>query len=150
MNGEYILLFSEAVADSIVIRYPDYAYDFSGISMKAGDQIKMTVTATSTTTGTAVIENLTTGTTVSHTFSGGTEGTLCETNAEWIIEDFEENGSLVPLANFGTVTFTSASAVKSGTTVGVTGATIIDIEQNNQVLTDCSTSGSSTVTCTYE
>ena len=92
-----------------------------------------------------------------------------EENAEWIVEDFEENGQysvfahlipvrrcssrslggLVPFANFGTVTFTDATATSSsGTTTGPSGATIIDIEQNNQVLTSCSASSSS-VTCSY-
>ncbi|KAJ0122377.1 protease acp1 [Diaporthe amygdali] len=127
--------------------YPDYAYTFSGISISAGDSIKMTVTATSKTGGSAVIENLTTGTTVTEDFSNVSDGSLCEYNAEWIVEDFEEcsssnDCSLVPFADFGTVTFTSASAVKSGTTVGVTGATIIDIEQNNKVLTSCSDTSS--------
>lgn len=37
--------------------YPDYAYDFSGITIAAGNEIKVTVTATSKTGGTAVIEN---------------------------------------------------------------------------------------------
>ena len=126
---------------------------FSGITISAGDSIKMTVTATSKTSGTAVIENLTTGTTVTETFSNVSDGSLCEYNAEWIVEDFSECTSansceLVPFADFGTVTFTGASAVKSGSTVGVTGATIIDIEQDNEILTSCSAS-SSTVTCTY-
>ncbi|KAI0129075.1 acid proteinase [Xylariales sp. AK1849] len=128
--------------------YPDYAYDFSGITIDAGDTITMTVTATSKTAGSAVIKNVSKGTTVTHSFSGQSDA-LCEYNAEWIVEDFESGGSLVPFADFGTVTFTGASAVKSGTTVGVSGATIIDIKQSNKVLTDCSTSGSSTVTCTY-
>jgi len=131
--------------------YPDYAYDFSGITLAAGNTIKVTVTATSKTAGTAVIENVTTGKTVTHSFSGeGSEGSLCEYNAEWIVEDFDENGSEVTFADFGTVTFTGASAVKSGTTVGVTGATIIDMEQNSKVLVTCSTSGSSGVTCSYD
>lgn len=125
--------------------YPDYAYDFSGITIKAGDTIKMTVTASSKSAGTATIENVTTGKTVSHSFSGESDA-LCETNAEWIVEDFSSGGSLVSFANFGTVTFTGAS-VNSGT--GVSGATIIDIQQNSKVLTSCSTSGSSSVTCSY-
>lgn len=37
--------------------YPDYAYDFSGITIAAGNEIKVTVTATSKTSGTAVVEN---------------------------------------------------------------------------------------------
>ncbi|PSR79996.1 peptidase A4 family-domain-containing protein [Coniella lustricola] len=132
--------------------YPDYSYDFSGITISAGDSIKMTVTATSKTSGSATIENETTGVTVTETFTDVTDGSLCEYNAEWIVEDFEECGStceLVPFADFGTVTFTSASATKSGTTVTPADATIIDIEQSNKVITSCSAS-SSEVTCTYE
>ncbi|RAL07795.1 A4/G1 family peptidase [Aspergillus homomorphus CBS 101889] len=125
--------------------YPDYAYDFSGISFSAGDVVKVTVDASSKTAGTATVENVTKGKTVTHTFSGGVDGDLCEYNAEWIVEDFEQNSSLVPFANFGTVTFSNAYATKSGSTVGPSGATIIDIEQNNNVLTSVSTSSSEVV-----
>lgn len=129
--------------------YPDYAYDFTGIPLAAGNVITVTVTATSKTAGTATIVNKTTGKTVSHTFTGGEDGTLCEYNAEWIVEDFEEGSSLVPFANFGTVAFTACSATGSSGAVGVTGASILDIQQNSKVLTDCSLSGSSGVTCKY-
>jgi hypothetical protein len=125
--------------------YPDYAYDFSGISISAGDEIKTTVTASSTKAGTAVIENLTTGQTVSKSLSSSYA--LCEYNAEWIVEDFEEGDSLVSFADFGTVTFSNAEATTSSGTVGPSGATIIDIEQNS-VLTSVST-GSSSVTVKY-
>ncbi|KAI1268833.1 peptidase A4 family-domain-containing protein [Xylariaceae sp. FL1019] len=128
--------------------YPDYAYDFSGITFTAGDQVTVTVVASSKSAGTATIKNLNTGKSVSHSFSSETNK-LCEYDAEWIVEDYESGGSLVSLANFGTVTFTGASATKSGTTVGVTGADILDIKQSNTIYTDCSTSGSSTVTCKY-
>jgi len=126
--------------------YPDSADDFSGISFSAGDSVTVTVTASSTTSGTAVIENTTTGQKVSKDLTSSTA--LCEENAEWIVEDYEENGSLVPLANFGTVTFTGAAATTSSGSVGPSGATIIDIQQNNKTLTDAST-GSSTVTVKY-
>ncbi|KAJ5934843.1 hypothetical protein N7466_004390 [Penicillium verhagenii] len=128
--------------------YPDYAYDFSGISIAAGDVIKVTVDATSKASGTATIENVTTGKTVSHTFSSGVEGDLGEVNAEWIVEDFEEGDSLVDFANFGTVTFSDAEATDNGSTVGPSGATILDIEQNDVVLTSVSVTSSS-VTVTY-
>lgn len=104
-----------------------------------------TVTATSKSAGTAVIENKSTGQKVSHSFSGESDA-LCETNAEWIVEDYSSGGSLVSFADFGTVQFTGAS-VNGGT--GVSGSTIIDIQQSSKVLTDCSTSGSSTVVCSY-
>jgi len=122
--------------------YPDYAYDFSGITISAGNTIKLTVTATSTKAGSAVIENVSTGVTVTKALTS--TAALCETNAEWIVEDYEEGSSLVPLADWGTVTFTGASA--SG--VGPSGATIIDIEQNSKVLSSVSVSSSS-VTVSY-
>jgi len=129
--------------------FPDFAFDFTGITISAGNSITVTVTATSTRAGTATIKNNTTGVTVTHSFSGAqVEASLCEQNAEWIVEDFESGSSLVPFANFGTVTFTGASAKKGTTTVPVTGATIIDLEQNT-VLTNCGLVGTSGVTCTY-
>ncbi|GAP88138.1 putative acid proteinase protein [Rosellinia necatrix] len=128
--------------------YPDYAYDFTGFSVKGGDQVKITVTASSKSAGVATLQNLSTGKSVSHSFSSESNQ-LCEYDAEWIVEDYESGGSLVPFADFDAVTFTGAAAVKSGATVGVAGATILDIKQGSAVLTDCSTSGSSTVTCTY-
>ncbi|KZT64968.1 hypothetical protein DAEQUDRAFT_677555 [Daedalea quercina L-15889] len=127
--------------------YPDYAYDFSGISFSAGDSVRLTVTASSTKAGTAEIENLTTGETVTKSITSSSA--LCEEDAEWIVEDYEEGDSLVPFANFGTVTFTSASATSGSGSTGPSGATLIDIEQNNKVLTSVSTSSSS-VTVTYE
>jgi hypothetical protein len=109
----------------------------------------MTATATSTSAGSVTLTNLSTGKTVTHSFSGES-AKLCETNAEWIVEDFESGNALVPLANFGTVTFTGASVTTtSGGTVGVSGAEIMDIKQGSTVYTDCSVSGSSTVTCKY-
>jgi len=127
--------------------YPDYAYDFSGITISAGDVIVTTVTAYSTTSGIATIENLTTGQTVNQELTSSYA--LCEENAEWIVEDFEEGDSLVPFADFGTVTFTSATASgPSGTTYTPEGATIIDIEQNDKVLTSVTT-GDATATVKY-
>ena len=126
--------------------YPDYAYDFSGISFSAGDSVKLTVTASSTTSGTAVIENLSTGQTVTQHITSSSA--LCEENAEWIVEDYEEGDGLVPFADFGTVTFTGASATTGSGSVGPSGATLIDIEQDGEVLTSASVSGSS-VTIRY-
>ncbi|KAI1825049.1 peptidase A4 family-domain-containing protein [Xylaria intraflava] len=128
--------------------FPDYAYDFTGFSVKGGDEVKITVTASSKSAGVATLENLTNGGKVSHSFSSETNE-LCEYDAEWIVEDYEEGSSLVPFADFDSVTFTGASATQNGKTVGVSGSSILDIEQGNSVLTDCSTSGSSTVTCDY-
>ncbi|RSL41764.1 hypothetical protein CEP54_015714 [Fusarium duplospermum] len=57
-----------------------------------GDKIRMTVDASSKTKGIATLENLTINQKVIHSFSS-TPSMLCETNAEWIVEAFQENGS---------------------------------------------------------
>ncbi|KAJ7061498.1 aspergillopepsin [Mycena amicta] len=128
--------------------FPDFAHDFTGIPISAGNSIKLTATASSATAGTLTIQNLSTGVTVSKAVTSTAR--LCFENAEWIVEDFEEGSSLVPFANFGTVTFTGAVAtLQSGGTTGPTGSVLIDIEQNNNVLTSVSsTSNSVTVSHT--
>lgn len=132
--------------------YPDYAYDFSDISFSAGDKVSVSVVASSSSAGTATIENLTSGQKVSKALSApDSSATLGGQNAEWIVEDFEEGDSLVSLDNFGTVTFTSAAAgLSSGDSVGTDGAEILDIEQNGQVLTSASVPSSSEVVVTYK
>ncbi|KAJ6630335.1 aspergillopepsin [Mycena sp. CBHHK59/15] len=122
--------------------FPDFAHDFTGISVSAGNTITLTVTASSATAGTAVITNVSTGQTVSKALTSTAR--LCMENAEWIVEDFEEGSSLVPFANFGTVTFTNAKATtSSGSTTGPSGSVLIDIEQSGKLLTSVSSSSTS-------
>lgn len=129
--------------------FPDAAYNFDGFTISAGDVISISVDASSTSSGTATIENTSTGQSVNHNFDGGVQGTLCETNAEWIVEDFESGGSEVPFANFGTVTFSNAQATTGSGSVGPDGATIMDIKQGDSVLTS-SSADSGSVTVQYQ
>lgn len=94
-----------------------------------------------------MIENVSTGESVTHTFSSQSNA-LQELNAEWIVEDFSSGGSLVSFADFGTVTFTDAVATTSSGTQGPGDATLIDIEQNGEVLTSSSVTDT-TVTVEY-
>jgi len=127
--------------------FPDFAFNFNGISINSGDVIRLTVTASSTTSGTALIENLSNGQQVSQFITSSSA--LCEQNAEWIVEDFDSGGSQVPFCNFGTVSFTNAVAyLNGGGTISPNGATELDILQNGQVLTSVSES-SDGVTISY-
>lgn len=130
--------------------YPADSVSFS-IAINEGDSIKMTVKASGKSGGSAIIDNLTTGKSVTKTFSGESDS-LCEYDAEWIVEDFEEcegsSCSLVPFGDFGSLKFTEATATIGGSTVSAGTATVLDIQQSSSVLTDCSASGT-TVTCKY-
>ncbi|KAG8989181.1 hypothetical protein FRB94_010923 [Tulasnella sp. JGI-2019a] len=127
--------------------YPDLSYDFEDISISAGDSVTITVTATSTTAGTAEIINQTTGQTVSKSLTSSYP--LCEQNAEWIVEDYVENTSLVPFANFGAVTFTGASAgLVAGGTVEPSTADTISLEEDGTEITSVLIAANS-VTITY-
>ncbi|KAI9701331.1 MAG: hypothetical protein M1820_006553 [Bogoriella megaspora] len=136
--------------------YPDYAYDFSGISFSAGDSVTVTIKATSKTGGTATVKNNSKGTSVTHTFTGQ-GASLCETNAEWIVEDFEEiSGNTqqqVPFVNFGSVTFTGASASTAGGSVGITNADSVNMisqSNRNEVIAATTIQSSSSVKITYQ
>jgi hypothetical protein len=122
----------------------------SGITINTGDTVTATVTADSLSGGTATVTNESNGQSVSYTFSGQTAN-LCETNAEWIMEDLSGGGGgLLNFADFGSdFTFTGATALSNDNTIDTSGATIIDIIQNNDVLTSSSASGS-TVAISYQ
>ncbi|CAK7206690.1 hypothetical protein SEUCBS139899_009494 [Sporothrix eucalyptigena] len=129
--------------------YPDYAYNFVGFDLHAGDVVTLTATATSSTSGAVLIENETTGKSVTHSFSGESSP-LCGLSAEWIVEDYMVAGSLVEMADFGRATFTGCSATESsGVIVGLGNASIYDISNNGAVMTDCSKTGTSVVSCAY-
>lgn len=131
--------------------YPDYAYDFSGIDINAGDTIAVSVSSSSSTSGVATIQNLSNGQSVSQNVNApSSSNALGGQNAEWIVEDYEEGSGLVPFANFGSVQFTSAQYTSSGGSGGPSGATIFDIEQNGQVLTSTSIPSDSEVDVSYQ
>lgn len=119
---------------------------FSNIEVSAGDEISLSVTATSPNSGIATVNNLTKRQTASQKLTS--DAPLCGQNAEWIVEDAMEVNGLAPFADFGTVTFTNAVATGAGTYTP-SDAGITNIKQGNKVLTSTSISGSS-VTIKYE
>lgn len=114
-----------------------------------GDQIRMAINATSSTAAIATLENLRTGQSVSTQIQAAEGDQLCQANADWIVEDFSMGGSEVPFPDFGSITFTHASAQSDDGTLTPRNAKIIDIKKDNKVLTDCSTNGDD-LTCKYK
>ncbi|KAH8705738.1 putative aspergillopepsin-2 precursor [Talaromyces proteolyticus] len=126
---------------------------FDNFSVNAGDEIQVAVTATSTTTGNTVLENLTQGTSISHTWNTESPA-LCKLTAEWIVEDFTDyysNGSIspAPFANYGSVTFTNNSATVNGASVDVSGAQPANMVVNGKTVSQ-STISNGKVTVTYQ
>ncbi|KAJ6571081.1 peptidase G1, partial [Mycena capillaripes] len=148
-TGIDFIYFNETIsANAWTEVYPNPGVDLS-MSVNAGDSIKLTLTATSTTTGTAAVENLSNG--QSSTVTIAIPSPLCLANAEWIVEDFQESTFLIPFANFGSITFTDASATtQSGSTVGPSGSGshIINMVQSSLQFASASSAASS-VTVDY-
>lgn len=131
--------------------FPNPLTDFGGFTPAAGDTITVSIKSTSPSAGTATLTNSRTGQSVSKSLTApSAQNTLAGQNAEWIVEDFESGGSLVPFANFGQVTFTGCSATAGSSSVGTSGATMIDIEQNGQILTKTTFPSGSSVQVTYQ
>ncbi|KAF8342490.1 peptidase A4 family-domain-containing protein [Amanita rubescens] len=114
--------------------YPAGPIFFDNIAINSGDQVRLTVMATSTTTGNVFIENMSNNQTVQQELSSTFP--LCQESAEWIVEDFGSDESLVPFNNFGTVIFKGALAVTAGGEILTPDGAIISlIEQNDVVIT---------------
>ncbi|KAJ7346354.1 acid proteinase [Mycena albidolilacea] len=145
---DFIYLNETILANAWTEVYPNPGVNMA-MAVNAGDTVKLTVTATSTTTGTAVVENLSNG--QSSTVSLTSPSPLCLENAEWIVEDFQEGTFLIPFANFGSITFTDASATtQSGSKIGPSGSGshLINMVQRSLQFASA-TSSASSVTVDY-
>jgi hypothetical protein len=98
------------------------------LAIRPGDSVTLSVTATSSTSGTVSVQNHSTGKSATQTVTSTTP--LCQQNAEWILEAYVEGATVVPFADFGSVAFTKASAgfIKGGS-VGPAKATVLETEQ---------------------
>ncbi|KAJ5300339.1 transcriptional regulator family: Fungal Specific TF [Penicillium atrosanguineum] len=130
--------------------YPNSAENFD-IDLSAGDVIVATVKSSSPSKGVAIIENMSSGKTVTKTLTApSSDATLAGQNAEWIVEDFNAGSSQVPFAKFGTVTFTGAQAETDGGAYGVNNAEILDIQQGGKLLAEVNIESDTQFSVTYE
>lgn len=110
--------------------------------------ITVNVTASSSTKGSVVLENTTTGKKFSKTVTSSDK--LCLTDAEWILEDVTFEDDSTGLADFGSVTFSDVTYVEGGSTASsLSDADIMDIQDDEKnKLTSSEVSGD-TVVVTY-
>ena len=129
--------------------YPDFAHDFN-LEVGAGDVIAAQVRALSPSQGVAILENQSNGQSVTKTLNAPSPtATLVGRNAEWILENFELGGKMVGLVDFGEVTFSGAEAEAGDLSYGVSGATIMEIIQDGQVITHVDAVDDSTLVIKY-
>lgn len=130
--------------------YPESAENFD-LSLSAGDVIVAKVESSSPSKGVAIIENKSSGQTVTKSLSApSTSATLAGQNAEWIVEDFNSGNSQVPFANFGKVLFTGAQADADGGQYGVNDGAVLDIQQNGNLLADVKVLSDTEFSVTYQ
>lgn len=130
--------------------YPSSAENFD-MNLSAGDVIVAMVKSSSPSEGVAIIENKSSGKSVTKTLSApSSDATLGGQNVEWIVEDFNAGSSQVPFANFGTVTFTGAQAKTENGDYGVNNAEVLDIQQNGKLLADVNIESDTEFSVTYQ
>jgi hypothetical protein len=129
---------------------PNYAFNFSGFPVSAGDTMVATVFETNGGGWETALTDNTTGLTgimiTGHGYgvsTGGAYGSYSTqgsspstysggTSAEWIVEDYTSGNALVTLANFGTVTFGDLGTSISGWSL--TNSDGIEIVNSNDVV----------------
>ncbi|XWW94178.1 hypothetical protein V2A60_002120 [Cordyceps javanica] len=130
-------------------QYDAEAYPGAPLAVGAGDALRLTVHATSRTSGTTTVENLTRGGSRTKTFSSVTPYPLCETDAEWIVEDYKHNGRPVDFVDFGRFAFADAYARNgAGQAVTPEGAQILNVRIDGGDRTRCA-SDRRGVYCSY-
>jgi hypothetical protein len=130
--------------------YPKNAENFD-IGLTAGDVIVAKVESSSPSQGVAIIENKSSGQSVTKTLNApSTSATLAGQNAEWIVEDFNSGNTMVPLVNFGKVDFNGAQAKAGGASYGLNNGAILDIQQDGDVKAHVEISSDTEFTVTYE
>ncbi|CAG7919414.1 unnamed protein product [Penicillium olsonii] len=131
--------------------YPNNAENFD-IGLTAGDVIVAIVESSSPSEGVAIIENKSSGKSVTKTLKApSSTATLAGQNAEWIVEDFNSGSTMVPLANFDRVDFTGAEArADNGQTFGVKNSAILDIQQDGDVKAHVEVTGDHEFSVTYQ
>lgn len=122
--------------------FPDGAVDFEELTVNTGDVIVAVVESFSPGRGRAVIENRSTGKKASRVVSApNAEATLKGENADWVVEDFLNDGNMVALADFSEVVFWGVEARAGGKRLNADGTTLIELQQGDDILTEVTAKG---------
>jgi Peptidase A4 family len=106
----------------------------------AGDDMFLAVQAFNSTAANVTIYNVSLGNIASFNVSSS-KYPLLGLNAEWVVEDYDAGGEMVPLVNFGNVTFyNSFTGTVAGANMGPQQGDILEMaDYNRKVLTQVTT-----------
>lgn len=98
--------------------FPQIEDRINEVPVSAGDVMRLSVNATSTTAGSVLVENLTTGKSATRSVGAQSGQDLCQNSAQWVVRDYEIVNTLpVPIANWTDVAFENVSAATTDGTV---------------------------------
>lgn len=120
-------------------------YYGSRFPVKAGDNIRMSVNATSYNSGTSTLENLTTGKQITTPYNN-MRYSLCLRDAEWIIEF---GGGATQFANFGTWDIRNTVASGNNGQATANGGHITNVVINGHQYTNCG-ANTNGMRCTWQ
>lgn len=120
-------------------------YYGSRFPVKAGDNIRMSVNATSYNSGTSTLENLTTGKKVTTPYNN-MGYSLCLRDAEWIIEF---GGGATQFANFGTWDIRNTAASGDNGQATADGGYITNVVIDGHQYTNCG-ANTNGMRCTWQ
>ncbi|KAK1239797.1 hypothetical protein MKX08_007239 [Trichoderma sp. CBMAI-0020] len=130
---------------------------FKTFGVSEGDDIRMIINANGPSSGSAILDNLSTGQSVSHIFTSAEaplDAPLCQKSIEWIVEDYNNSGGndtgIVASPDYGTITIRDALAQGSTGEVTPEGGELIELfdTRTSTVLSQCSIENEEVV-CKY-
>lgn len=132
---------------------PDNEVTSFDFAFTAGDTISIEATATSSTTGKIVFNNLSQKTSTTQEISApSSQYALVGQDAEWIVEDYLNNGSEIPFVDFESVTWSDCIAQTSSSSTDLSDANtiIVELVESGTQYTDITIKSASSVEITYQ
>lgn len=124
VGTENIVEDGQVASSTFFEELPNSSENIPTVTVSAGDKVSASITEVATGEWNISINDLTNGESYSNTVYYNSS----ESSAEWVEEAPSDGSSIIPLDEFGSVTFTGGSTVENGKTVSISGS-------NAQVLT---------------
>lgn len=130
--------------------YPESEVQIQNLPISAGDELYCLLTVVSDTTGNILLKNMTSGLAVNFQVTAPTGVSLAGNSTEWIVEAPGIDDAQSLLDNYGVIDFSYCSATTSGGSIlGPEDGTVLDMNQNGQIVSRAVSLTPGSLTCTY-